>query len=309
MTNEMELVLYKTENGDITINVGIENETVWLNQGQMVVLFQRDQSVISRHINKLFSEGEVDMESNMHFLHNANSDKPIAYYSLDVIISVGYRVKSQRGVDFRKWANSVLKEYILKGYAVNNNRMNQLGEIIRIMKRSENKLETKQILTVIERYTLALDMLDDYDHHKINKPEGNESICVISYDECKEVIRNMKFNTASELFGNEKDESFKSSIGSIYLTFDGAELYPSIEEKAAHLLYFITKNHSFTDGNKRIAAALFLYFLDKNQALFIDDKKIMEDYTLVAITIMIAESRPDEKEVMVRLVMNFLCGR
>jgi prophage maintenance system killer protein len=305
----MELVLYKTENGDITINVGIENDTVWLNQGQMVVLFQRDQSVISRHINNLFSEGEVDMESNMHFLHNANSDKPIAYYSLDVIISVGYRVKSQRGVDFRKWANSVLRDYILKGYSVNNDRINQLGEIIRIMKRTENKLETNQILTVIERFTLALDMLDDYDHQKIKKPEGNESIYFITYDECKEVIKNMKFNAASELFGSEKDESFKSSISSIYLTFDGEELYPTVEEKAAHLLYFITKNHSFTDGNKRIAAALFIYFLDKNQILFIDDKKIMEDYTLVAITIMIAESRPDEKEVMVRLVMNFLCGR
>jgi prophage maintenance system killer protein len=309
MTNKMELVLYKTENGDITINVGIENDTVWLNQGQMVVLFQRDQSVISRHINNLFSEGEVDMESNMHFLHNANSDKPIAYYSLDVIISVGYRVKSQRGVDFRKWANSVLRDYILKGYSVNNDRINQLGEIIRIMKRTENKLETNQILTVIERFTLALDMLDDYDHQKIKKPEGNESIYFITYDECKEVIKNMKFNAASELFGSEKDESFKSSISSIYLTFDGEELYPTVEEKAAHLLYFITKNHSFTDGNKRIAAALFIYFLDKNQILFIDDKKIMEDYTLVAITIMIAESRPDEKEVMVRLVMNFLCGR
>jgi len=225
---------------------------------------------------------------------------------LDVIISVGYRVKSKRGIAFRKWANSVLKDYILKGYAVNNNRINQLNEVIRIMKRTDNQLDSKQVLDVIERYTVALDLLDDYDHQRILKPKGNASIYILSYEECKNVISTMKFNSDSELFGNEKDNSFKSSIGSIYQTFAGEDVYPSVEEKAANLLYFITKNHSFSDGNKRIAATIFLYFLEKNGMLFMDGEKIIEDYTLVAITIMIAESKPIEKETMVRLVMNFL---
>lgn len=306
-----ELILYSTSDGNVKLNVEIDGETVWLTQQQMAVLFESTKQNVSLHINNCFKDHELDQSAVVkEFLTTAKDGKRYLtkFYNLDVIISIGYRVKSQRGVDFRKWANSVLKDYILKGYAVNKNRMNQLSKIIRIMKRTENHLETKQILTVIERYTLALDMLDDYDHQKIKKPEGNESIYVITYEECKKVINNMKFNAVSELFGKEKDESFQSSISTIYLTFGGEELYPTVEEKAANLLYFITKNHSFTDGNKRIAAALFIYFLDKNQLLFIGNKKRIEDYTLVAITIMIAESRPDEKEAMVRLVMNFLCG-
>lgn len=240
----------------------------------------------------------------MHFLHIANSDKPVAFYSLDVIISVGYRVKSKRGVEFRRWANSVLKQYILKGYAVNDNRIKQLGEVIRIMKRTEDELDSKQVLSVIEKYSNALDLLDSYDHQNMTRPQGNRATYVLSYEECMEVIQSMRFGNESDLFGREKDDSFKGSIGNIYQSFGGKDIYESLEEKAANLLYFVTKNHSFFDGNKRIAATMFLYFLDKNAALFMDGKKKIEDSTLVALTIMIAESRPEEKEMMVSVVMN-----
>ena len=230
----------------------------------------------------------------------------VPFYSLDVIISVGYRVKSKRGVEFRRWANSVLKQYIFEGYAVNNNRIAQLNEVIQIMKRTENELDSKQVLKVIEKYSLALDMLDSYDHQTMTKPRGNVSTYKISYEECKEVISQMRFGDESDLFGKEKDDSFQGSIGNIYQSFDGQELYPTLEEKAAHLLYFVTKNHSFYDGNKRIAATIFLYFLDKNGVLFIDGRKYIEDYTLVALTIMIAESKPDEMEMMITVIMNCL---
>ena len=230
----------------------------------------------------------------------------VPFYSLDVIISVGYRVKSKRGIAFRKWANAVLKDYIIQGYAVNNNRMSQLNEVIQVMKRVENTLDAKQILSVIEKYSLALDMLDDYDHQSMKKPSGTISAYIIEYEECINLIHSMKFGDSSTIFGNEKDDSFKGSIGAIYQTFAGEELYPSLQEKAANLLYFITKNHSFSDGNKRIAAAVFLYFLDKNDALFKNNEKAIADHTLVALTIMVAESKPDEKEMMVNVIMNCL---
>lgn len=299
-----EIVIFETSDKCISLPVTVENETVWLNQNQMIELFGRDQSVISRHIKNVFKEQEVDEKSNMHFLHIANSDKPVAYYSLDVIISVGYRVKSQRGVEFRKWANSVLKQYIMQGYAVNNNRIKQLGEVIRIMKRTEESLDSRQVLSVIEKYNTALDLLDSYDHQNMKRPKGNEATYVLTYEECMKVIESMKFGTESELFGKEKDDSFKGSIGNIYQSYSGQEIYESLEEKAANLLYFVIKNHSFLDGNKRIAATMFLYFLDKNNALFEDGKKTIEDSTLVALTIMIAESRPEEKEMMISVVMN-----
>lgn len=299
-----EIVIFETEDKKVSLPVAVENETVWLNQNQMIELFGRDQSVISRHIKKVFEEGEVDEKSNMHFLHIANSDKPVAYYSLDVIISVGYRVKSQRGVEFRKWANSVLKQYIMQGYAVNSNRIKQLGEVIRIMKRTENALDSQQVLSVIEKYNTALNLLDSYDHQDMQRPKGNEATYVLTYEECKTVIDSMRFGNESDLFGREKDDSFKGSIGNIYQSFAGQEVYESLEEKAANLLYFVVKNHSFLDGNKRIAATMFLYFLDKNQALFVDGRKTIEDSTLVALTIMLAESKSDEKEMMISVVMN-----
>ena len=304
MTKENEIVLFETDDKKISLNVSVEDETVWLTQSQMVELFQRDVSVISRHIRNVFKEGELEEKSNLHFLQIANSDKPVAFYSLDVIISVGYRVKSQRGVEFRRWANSVLKQYILQGYAVNQKRIQQLGEVIRIMKRTENELDSKQILSVIERYNNALDLLDAYDHQTMKRPKGNEATYVLMYEECVEVIQNMRFVEESDLFGREKDDSFKGSIGNIYQSFGGSDVYKSLEEKAANLLYFVTKNHSFYDGNKRIAATMFLYFLDKNDALFNEGQKRIEDVTLVALTIMIAESRPEEKEMMISVVMN-----
>ena len=301
------LVIFESEDQNVELRVPIEDETVWLTQAQLVELFQRDVSVISRHIKNIFKE-ELDEKSNLHFLQIANSDRPVAYYSLDVIISVGYRVKSKRGIEFRRWANKVLRDYILKGYAVNHNRINELGEVIRIMKRVENRLDAKQVLSVIERYNTALDLLDEYDHQTMKKPEGNQAVYVLEYEECREVIDSMKFGEESELFGNEKDDSFRGSIGAIYQTFGGEEVYPTLEEKAANLLYFLTKNHSFLDGNKRIAAALFLYFLDRIQALFPNGKKRIDDYALAALTIMIAESKPEEKDMMVKVVMNCLAG-
>jgi hypothetical protein len=254
-----ELVLFESQDGSVKLDVNVEEETVWLTQAQMILLFERDQSVISRHINNAFKE-EVDSKSNMHFLHIANSDKPVKCYSLDVIISVGYRVKSQRGVEFRRWANSVLKDYILKGYAVNNNRIRQLNEVVRIMKRTDQMLDAKQVLSVVEQYTVALDMLDDYDHQRISKPKGNATTYVLTYEECKDVISKMKFASDSELFGNEKDDSFAGSIGTIYQTFGGKDVYPSVEEKAANLLYFVTKNHSFSEWIQRMLQANIILY-------------------------------------------------
>lgn len=310
MEKKTELVIFKAQDGNIKLDVNIDKDTVWLSLDQMSELFERDKSTISRHIKNIFKDEELSQNSVVaNFATTASDGKiyDVTFYDLDVIISVGYRVKSKRGVEFRKWANSVLKDYILKGYAVNNNRINELGEVIRIMKRAKsNQIESNQLLDVIEKYTLALDLLDDYDHQKIEKPKGNTATYTLTYEECRKVIDGMKFGSESELFGNEKDDSFKSSINAIYQTFGGQDVYPTLEEKAANLLYLITKNHSFSDGNKRIAAALFLYFLDKNNALFIDGKKVVDDYTLVAVTIMTAESKPDEKDTMIKLIMNFL---
>lgn len=304
MKDRSEIVIFETEDKLISLPVSVEDETVWLSANQMSVLFDRDEKTIRKHINNVFLEEEVEKSNNTQKMRVDGVKQSVPFYTLDVIISVGYRVKSKRGVEFRRWANSVLKQYILKGYAVNDNRIKQLGEVIRIMKRTENELDSKQVLSVIEKYSNALDLLDSYDHQNMTRPEGNRATYVLTYEECKEVIQSMRFGNESDLFGREKDDSFKGSIGNIYQSFGGIDIYESLEEKAANLLYFVTKNHSFFDGNKRIAATMFLYFLDKNTALFVDGKKKMEDSTLVALTIMIAESRPEEKEMMVSVVMN-----
>lgn len=304
MKDRSEIVIFETEDKLISLPVSVEDETVWLSANQMSVLFDRDEKTIRKHINNVFLEEEVEKSNNTQKMRVDGVKQLVPFYTLDVIISVGYRVKSKRGVEFRRWANSVLKQYILKGYAVNDNRIKQLGEVIRIMKRTENELDSKQVLSVIEKYSNALDLLDSYDHQNMTRPEGNRATYVLTYEECKEVIQSMRFGDESDLFGREKDDSFKGSIGNIYQSFGGIDIYESLEEKAANLLYFVTKNHSFFDGNKRIAATMFLYFLDKNAALFVDGKKKIEDATLVALTIMIAESRPEEKEMMVSVVMN-----
>lgn len=231
-----EIVIFETEDKLVTLPVAIEHETVWLSANQMAVLFGRDEKTIRKHINNVFSEDEVDKNNNTQKMRVDGVKQLVPFYTLDVIISVGYRVKSKRGVEFRCWANSVLKQYILKGYAVNDNRIKQLGEVIRIMKRTEDALDSKQVLSVIEKYSSALDLLDAYDHQNMMCPEGNQAIYVLSYEECMEVIQSMRFGDESDLFGKEKDDSFKGSIGNIYQSFGGVDIYESLEEKAANLL-------------------------------------------------------------------------
>lgn len=305
-----ELALFESEDGLVKLETLMRDDTIWINRKQMAKLFDRDVKTIGKHIaNALKEELDVDYPTVAKFATvqdegGRSVERDVEFYNLDMIVSVGYRVKSKRGIEFRRWANSVLKDYILKGYAVNNNRMAQLGEVIRIMKRTENSLDAKQVLSVIERYSVALDLLDDYDHQTMKRPKGNDATYVLSYEECRDIIDHMKFSADSDLFGNEKDDSFKGSIGNIYQSFAGQDIYPTVEEKAANSLYFVTKNHSFSDGNKRIAATMFLYFLDKNGILFREGEKTIEDHTLVALTIMIAESRPDEKEMMISVTMN-----
>jgi len=307
-----EIILFETKDRSITLPVQVTADTVWLNRSQLAELFGRDIKTIGKHIGNALKEELDESEVVAKFAttsrHGAIEGKTqthlTEYYNLDMIISVGYRVKSKRGVEFRRWANNVLKQYIMQGYAVNQKRLNDLGSVVRLLQRTENSLDAKQVLTVVEKYSTALDLLDSYDHQTLKRPKGNVSTYVLTYEECRKVIDSMRFGTESDLFGLEKDDSFKGSIGNIYQSFAGQEIYPSLEEKAANLLYFVTKNHSFADGNKRIAATMFLYFLDKNGILFANGEKLIDDHTLVALTIMIAESRPEEKEIMIDVIMN-----
>ncbi|MBO4804534.1 MAG: virulence protein RhuM/Fic/DOC family protein [Paludibacteraceae bacterium] len=318
MKNQIEI--YQTEDGQTQIDVRLENETVWLTQAQMAELFQKDQSVIARHIANVFNEGELEKQSNMQILHNTLSRyKPTAIYNLDVIISVGYRVKSKRGTAFRIWARQIIKDYLVKGYAINQRiHREQIGELRQLVSMLSRTIqgqpllstdETNALFEVVTDYTYALDTLDNYDYERltIDKTTKEEPFHA-TYENAMEEIRLLreKFG-GSVLFGNEKDDSFKSSIGQIYQTFDGEELYPSVEEKAAMLLYLVTKNHSFSDGNKRIAATLFLWFLNNNRILYRKDgSKRLADNTLVALTLMIAESKTEEKDVMVKVVVNLI---
>lgn len=301
-----EIVLFETSDKEIKLSVLIEQKTIWLTMAQLVKLFGRDISVISRHINSIFNEEEVDKESNLLYLQKANSDRPVAYYSLDVIISVGYRVKSRRGLEFRKWANSMLRKHILHGYGLDNHRVDLLNEVVRMIRRTQDELDSQQLLVIIEKYSATLELLDFYDHQNMMRPTGDTDIYQLSYEECWRVIETMRYENESELFGKEMNDSFKGSIGNIFQSFGGQEIYPTLEEKAAHLLYFVIKNHSFFDGNKRIAATMFLYFLYKNKRLFADGKKLIDDYTLVVLAIMIAESKPEEMEMMISLILNCL---
>ena len=318
-TNNSQLVIYQAPDGNMSIDVTVQNDTVWLSQGQMAELFDKDQSVIARHISNVFKEGELEKESNMQILHNTLSKyKPTQVYSLDVIISVGYRVKSKRGTQFRIWANKILKQYLLQGYAINERiaaqKYDELSQLIKVLGRTIQNQErltedSRSLLDVVVDYTYALDTLDRYDYQelKIEDTTCKESFHA-TYENAMEVIRELheKFG-GSTLFGNEKDDSFKSSIGQIYQTFGGVDLYPSVEEKAAMLLYLVTKNHSFSDGNKRIAATLFLWFLNGNGILYNEDgTKRIADNTLVALTLMIAESRTEEKDTMVKVVVNLI---
>lgn len=304
--DEQRIVLFESMDGEVELSVNVGEETVWLTQAQMAELFERSIAVISRHISNVFAEKELEKDGNLHYLQIASSSKPVAIYSLDVIISVGYRVKSQRGVEFRRWATDVLKRYIMQGHVENEGRLRQLGEIVQIIERLPGELGSREILDIVESYTDAYELLDAYDREAVPRPKGERSTYVLDYDECMSLIAQMRPRFASDIFGREKDDSFRSSIAAIYQSFGGEELYPSLEEKAANLLHFIIKNHSFVDGNKRVACSLFLYFLDRNGALFRGIEKRVSDSMLVAMALMIAESRPEEKETMVSLVMNFL---
>lgn len=305
------LIFYKSEDGNIQLNVKLEKDTVWLTQSQMSNLFGVDRTVIVRHIRNIYKSAELCEDATCAKNAQVQEEggrrvrRTIPYYNLDMIISVGYRVNSKNATQFRIWATSILKQYLIKGYAINDQRLQQLGEVIRIMKRTQNELDAKQVLSVIENYNTALTLLDDYDHQCMKRPEGSKATYVLSYEECRNLIDQMRFNADSDLFGHEKDDSFKGSIGNIYQSFGGEDVYPTLEEKAANLLYFVTKNHSFNDGNKRIAATIFLYFLDKNGILYDENgHKRIADHTLVALTIMIAESRIEEKEMMISIIMN-----
>lgn len=307
--NQSQIVLFESSDGAVSLDVQADSDTVWLNQEQMSLLFATTKQNVSLHINNCFREGELPKDSVVKdSLTTASDGKSykVKYYNLDVIISVGYRVKSQRGVEFRRWATDVLRRYIIDGRAENELRLQQLSQAVSLLERISDNLDTSQVLEIVKSYAPALDLLDDYDHQRVQKPGGNVATYVLDYDECKDLIGALRFNDESDLFGVEKDDSFKSSIATIYQSFGGQELYPSVQEKAANLLYFIVKNHSFHDGNKRIAATVFLYFLEKNGLLYKDGQKVVSDSALVATTIMIAESKPEEKEIMASLVMNFL---
>ena len=307
-----EMVLFESEDGEVKLDVELVGGAVWLTEDQMAALFEQSKAEIARHIANVYEEGEADREATCaKFAHvqaegGAGTSCEDEVFSLDVVIPVAYRVKSKRAVEFRRWATGVLRHYVVNGYAENERRLAQLGKIARVMDRIPNSPEAKDILSVVKAYSGALDLLDDYDHQRIAKPKGCAATYVLEYDECRSLIASMRFSRDSDLFGVEKDDSFRSSIAAIYQGFGGQEMYPTIEEKAANLLYFVVKNHSFHDGNKRIAAALFLYFLNMNDALWADGAKRISDSALVALTIMIAESKPDEKEAMVALAMSFL---
>lgn len=317
MNNSIEI--YHSQDGSVQLNVKLENETVWLSANQMAMLFDRDAKTIRKHINNVFADGELAKESNTQKMRVANSDKPVPFYNLDVIISVGYRVKSRQGIQFRQWATSVLKQYLIKGYVVNQqiklDRYNELKDVVRLMSRSivlQDNVTTDEysgLFNVISDYVYALDTLDQYDYQSLSiSKTTKEEPFRATYDNAMEVINALKEKFGgSKWFANEKDDSFKSSIGQIYQTFGGEELYPSVEEKAAMLLYLVVKNHSFSDGNKRIAAMLFLWFLNNNRVLYAKDgHKRIADNTLVALTLMIAESRTEEKDVMVKVVVNLI---
>lgn len=308
-----EIVLFESRDGAVTLPVAIRDESVWLTRMQMADLFDVTPQNITIHLKKVYAAGELEREATSKDFLLVQTEggrqitRSVNCYSLDAIISVGYRVNSTRATQFRIWATRILKDYIVRGYAINRERMRQLGQTVEVMKRVANSLDTTQVLDVVQTYSAALDLLDGYDHQTIEKPKARGHSVELTYEECRRFIDSMKFAADSPLFGNEKDGSFKSALGAVYQSFGGKDLYPSSQEKAANLLYLVTKNHGFSDGNKRIAAGLFLYFLKRNKLLIRKDgTKRIADHTLVALTVMIAESKPQEKELMVNIVMTFL---
>ena len=309
-----EIILFEDQN--VKLEVNMASDTVWLNAEQMSQLFDRDYKTIRKHINNALHE-ELDSSTVAKFATvqkegGREVTRNIEYYNLDMIISIGYRVKSKKGIIFRRWANKVLKDYLLKGYAVNQKRLDYLEKTVKLIDiagRIDTELkgsEAQDIIKVINNYSNALSLLDDYDHKRVNKPNGTKNNIKVTYEDCMDIVSKLKFNSDSDLFALERNEGLKSIIGAIYQSYDGADLYPTIEEKAANFLYLITKNHTFIDGNKRIAATLFIYFLEVNSILYKDNRQVIDNNTLVALTLLIAQSNPKEKDILVDLVMNFL---
>ena len=303
-----DIVVFEDGERRLDVTILSQIDTVWLSANQMADLFKRDEKTIRKHINNVFKENEADRDNNTQFLRVEGVKQRVPFYSLDIIISVGYRVKSKRGVYFRKWASKILKEYMIQGYAVNEKRMHALQKTVQVQSQiiaGISGIETEAVLKVIDQYISALEMLDSYDHQRLQKPSGKKCLVKLTYQDCCDLIKQMKFDTA--VFGVEKESGkVEGILAAVYQEVFGQEVYPTLEEKAANLLYFMIKDHPFADGCKRISAALFLAFLHKNQSLFIGNTKIISDSALVAITLMIAESKPEEKEIMIALVMNFL---
>ena len=313
--DEFKIVKFVDNNFEIDVRTDINNETVWLTQKEMALLFEVSIDNISLHIKNILKENELDIStveesSIVQIEGNRKVNRAIKIYNLDMIISVGYRVKSQRGIIFRKWANKILKEYLIQGYSINKRRIEVLNKTIDVQNKmlaSSLNIDQEALVNVIEEYTKALDLLDDYDHQCLIKPKGNETLYRLTYSDCRTIIDSMKFKNTSSVFGVEKEKGKLDGIlAAVYQNVFGQEVYPSLEEKAAHLLYFLVKDHPFVDGCKRIAATLFLEFLNRNHALIKNGKIIISNDTLVAITVLTAESKPEEKEVIIKLIMNFL---
>ncbi|MBQ8489881.1 MAG: virulence RhuM family protein [Pseudobutyrivibrio sp.] len=306
-----EIVLFETKDQEVKLSVPVDKGNVWLNRQQMAELFGRDVKTIGKHINNALRE-ELDNSVVANFATTASDGKRynVEHYSLDMIISVGYRVKSKRGIEFRRWANNVLKQYIMKGYAINEKRLAALNKTVEIQSKiiaNTLEIEEAEVLRAVNLYTDALVLLDQYDHQSLKKPNGNKPVYRITYEDCRNMINHMEDSFSSDVFGVEKETGkVEGILAAVYQDVFGGEVYPSLEEKAANLLYFMIKDHPFADGCKRIAASLFLEFLDKNEALIRDGQKVISDGALVAITLMIAESNPEEKDIMTTLVMNLL---
>ena len=315
---KFEVVKFVDDDFELDVRTDVKNETVWLTQDEMAVLFDVDRTRIVRHINNIYVDGELPVDSTcaenaqVQFEGNRKVTRKIKIYNLDMIISVGYRVKSQRGIVFRTWANKILKEYLIQGYSINQKRLDKLNKVIDIQNKmlaSALNIDTYELSEVIKTYTNALDLLDDYDHQRLNKPKGNDTVYKIEYDEARSIINSMKFNNDSNLFGVEKEQGKLNGIlEAVYQNVFGTELYPTLEDKAAHLLYFLVKDHPFIDGCKRIAATLFLEFLNKNKRLVRNGKLIISNNTLVAITLLTAESKPEEMDIIVNVIMHLLKG-
>lgn len=305
-----EIVLFTDGEKNIEVQISPEKDTVWLSSNQMAQLFDRDEKTIRKHVNNVISDGEIDENNNTQILRVDGVKQPVKFYSLDIILSVGYRVNSKRGIAFRRWANSILKQYIIQGYAINEKRIEALEKTVDIQTRmlaNTLNIEESDVLQAVSQYTNALLLLDQYDHQSLKKPEGNKPVYRITYEECRKMVDKMEDSFSSPVFGHEKESGkVEGILAAVYQSVFGQDVYPSLEEKASNLLYFMIKDHPFDDGCKRIAASLFLEFLYKNGILYKGSEKRISEGALVAITLMIAESRPDEKDIMTTLVMNML---